>query len=386
MDIDEIRTHLERHVEPVTDPRTGNATLHPFNSILFCSIFGMLAGADNFKSIHLWTEAKQDWLEQFLDFPEGVPSHDTFCRVFQLIDPDELRRCFVRWSRVMASHDEDLVAIDGKTLRGSFQEGDRETALEVVFAWASTNGLVLSGIGVENGHERQGMVDTLEMLDLEGCTVSMDALGCDRSIARKIGRQGGDYLMVVKADQPEMHEQLETFWTWALDDERPDDQSLPPIDDVRDVDRAHGRIETRHLHWTQATEALHLERDWPYLEGLERLYTRRNPSNGETTETVHYLISSHDAPDPEDLLSKKRRHWGVENQTHWVLDVVFGEDDNRSRLDHAAENLALIRRMVMNIIRQDDRKDTSLKQKRNQLAWDFDYFLQIIADGAAANL
>ena len=386
MDLDQIRTNLERYIDTVTDPRTGNALQHPLNSILFCSIFAVLAGADNFKAIYHWTEAKQDWLQQFLDFPAGVPSHDTFCRVFQLIDPDELRRCFVRWSRVMASQQEDLVAIDGKTLRRSFQEGDPETALEVVSAWASTNELVLSGVGVANGKERRGLLETLELLDLEGCTVSMDALGCDRGIARQIGQQGSDYLMVVKGDQPKLYDQLETFWHWALDETRPDDQSLPPIEHVRDVDRAHGRIETRQLHWTQATDALHLNRDRPYLEGFGCLYTRRNITGGETTETIHYLISSHDNPEVDDLLSKRRRHWGVENQTHWVLDVVFDEDHNRSRLEHAAENLALIRRMVMNILREDDRKDTSLKQKRNQLAWDFDYFLQVLADGAAANL
>ena len=154
MDTEQVVATIQSRLDDVSDPRTGNALKHPLNSILCSSLFAVLAGADDFKAIHLWTEAKQDWLQQFLDFPEGVPSHDTYCRVFQLLDADQLRRCFTRWSRIMADQDEDLIAIDGKTLRRSFQKGAPETALEVVSAWASQNGVTLSGLGVENGQER----------------------------------------------------------------------------------------------------------------------------------------------------------------------------------------------------------------------------------------
>lgn len=385
MDTANLVAAIEKRLDDVSDPRTGNAKKHPLNTLLFCAIFGTLAGADSLKAVHLWTEAKQDWLEQFLSMPEGVPSHDTFCRVFSLLDPDELRACFLRWTRALARVDKDLVALDGKTLEQSFEDGDPETALTMVSAWASENGLTLAATGAEDGDELGAIEEIVELLDLEDCLVTVDALGCQRKLSRMVGRQEGDYLFAVKSNQGELAGQLEAFWEWALDEDRPADQETPDIDVTEEVDGGHGRVDIRKVWWCEATEMLQLDRKWPYIGGFARVEATRQLNDGTCETETRLYVSSLEDPTAEEVASAIRSHWEVENKVHWVMDMTYREDESRLRTENAAENMALIRRLTTNILREDDNRDTSLKQKRNLLSWDFDYFLKVLADGTAAD-
>lgn len=385
MDTADVIDQVKERLRIVDEPRTGNAMQHPLQTILFAAIFGTMMGEDTFEDIWRWTQGHKDWLENFLEFPAGVPSHDTFCRVFRLLDPDELRQSFVRWSRALAEVDTELVALDGKTLEQSFEDGDPEKALEMVTAWGAANGLTLAAEGFEDGDELGAIETTVELLDLQDCLVTVDALGCQRRLSRKICQQGGDYLFCVKQNQGELASQIETFFEWALDDERPDDQEVPAIDHWKETDAGHGRVEEREVWWTEATDALQLQRRWPYLEGFARIVATRHV-DGEAQQEVRYYISSREDVDAETVGSDIRTHWEVENKVHWVMDVTFGEDDRRMRQEHAAENMALIHRMVSNILRQSDIKDASIRSKRKMLSWNFDYFIQVLNDGAAANL
>ncbi|MFW5968658.1 MAG: ISAs1 family transposase, partial [Persicimonas sp.] len=337
---------LRSVTDEVDDPRTGNATLHPLENIIFIGVYAVVCGADTWVHVAEFGKSKRDWLAEFLDLSNGIPSHDTFGRVFGLIEPDQLRRCFLKWSRTLVEGHAGLISIDGKTLRRSFEADDPQSALHTVAAWVDDHDVLLMGPGTRDSDELAASLDLVDMLELEGTTVTYDALGCQHKMVKRLYHAEADYLLRVRGNQESLQDAIIDFFEWQLG-EHPDDQHIE-LDYVEDVDGGHGRVEERRLWCTHDIDWLETDRRWLGLEAIACLESVRHV-DGETETMRRYYICSDDDASAEEMLDWARRHWGVENKAHWVLDVAMDEDQSRVRQNHAAENLAMIRRMTMNL-------------------------------------
>jgi len=363
----------------IEDPRHPRNTLYPIEEILLLAICGAISGADDFVSIAEFGEAKLGWLRGLLPFEHGVPSHDTLTRVFGQIEPSDFERCFRAWTRrVEEKTDGQVVAIDGKTLRGSRDRASGEGPLHLVEAWACGQELMLGQRRSEDGaNEIETIPELLEMLALEGCIVTIDAMGCQTDVAEAIIDAEADYVLRLKDNQSGLRADVERLFERRLD------SGFGP--GHTDVDAGHGRVETRRC-WAVdvAGKGLVDEGRWPGLQSVALVETERfvaepqeakpeaGPAEGETETERRYLISSLKA-DAEKILEASRRHWQIENGLHWVLDVAFREDHSQVRTQNAAENLALVRRLVASAVKQDDRVDAGTKNKRKRAGWDDDY-------------
>lgn len=363
--------------EELDDPRSGNATLHPLENIVFIAVYAVVCGADNWVGVEQYAIGKRWWFEEFLDLSEGIPSHDTFGRIFGLLDPDQLRRCFFRWTRTLVKKYRGQVAIDGKTLRRSFEASDPQKALHVVGAWVNQQDVMLMGPAAENNDEIGAGLNLLDMLELSDTTVTMDALGCQRKIARKIITNDGDYLLRVRGNQKQLHEAIREFFVWQLDDELPKDQEMK-LDTYEQTNGGHGRLETRKLWCTDEIEWLETDRSWAGLGSIAYLASEREVDGNTETEDRYYICSKEDAS-AEEILGWARNHWGIENKAHWVLDVQMNEDQSRIRQEHAAENMAMLRRMAMNLLKRDEKLDVGLKNKQLRASCDHDYFIHLLS-------
>jgi predicted transposase YbfD/YdcC len=360
----------------IEDPRHPRNTLYPIEEILLLAICGAISGADDFVSIAEFGEAKLGWLRRLLPFEHGVPSHDTLTRVFGQIEPSEFERCFRAWTRrVEKKTDGQVVAVDGKTLRGSRDRASGEGPLHLVEAWATGQELLLGQRRSEGGtNEIATIPRLLEVLTLEGCIVTTDAMGCQTDVAEAITEAGADYVLRLKDNQKSLRADVERLFKARLD--------IGVEPGYTDVDGGHGRVETRRC-WAidVAGKGLVDEGRWPGLRSVALVETERfiaephaeaGPAEGETETERRYLISSLEA-DAEKILEASRRHWQIENGLHWVLDVAFEEDHSQVRTQNAAENLALVRRLVASAVKQDNRVDAGTKNKRKRAGWDDNY-------------
>jgi predicted transposase YbfD/YdcC len=363
----------------IEDPRHPRNTLYPIEEILLLAICGTISGADDFVSIAEFGEAKLGWLRGLLPFDHGVPSHDTLTRVFGQIEPSDFERCFRAWTRrVEEKTGGQVVAIDGKTLRGSRDRASGKGPLHLVEAWACGQELMLGQRRSEDGaNEIEAIPELLETLTLEGCIVTIDAMGCQTSVAEAVTEAGADYVLRLKDNQSGLRADVERLFERRLD------VGFEP--GHTDVDAGHGRVETRRC-WAinVAGKGLVDEGRWPGLQSVALVETERfvaepqettpeaGPAEGKTETERRYLISSLKA-DAEKILEASRRHWQIENGLHWTLDVAFGEDHSQVRTQNAAENLALVRRLVASAVKQDDRVDAGTKNKRKRAGWDDDY-------------
>jgi len=360
----------------IEDPRHPRNTLYPIEEILLLAICGAISGADDFVSIAEFGEAKLGWLRRLLPFEHGVPSHDTLTRVFGQIEPSEFERCFRAWTRrVEKKTDGQVVAVDGKTLRGSRDRASEEGPLHLVEAWATGQELLLGQRRSEGGtNEIATIPRLLEVLTLEGCIVTTDAMGCQTDVAETITEAGADYVLRLKDNQKSLRADVERLFKARLD--------IGVEPGYTDVDGGHGRVETRRC-WAidVAGKGLVDEGRWPGLRSVALVETERfiaephaeaGPAEGETETERRYLISSLEA-DAEKILEASRRHWQIENGLHWVLDVAFEEDHSQVRTQNAAENLALVRRLVASAVKQDNRVDAGTKNKRKRAGWDDNY-------------
>ena len=368
----------------IEDPRHPRNTLYPIEEILLLAICGTISGADDFVSIAEFGEAKLGWLRGLLPFEHGVPSHDTLTRVFGQIEPSEFERCFRAWTRrVEEKTDGQVVAIDGKTLRGSRDRASEEGPLHLVEAWACGQELMLGQRRSEDGaNEIETIPELLEVLTLKGCIVTIDAMGCQADVAEAIIDAGADYVLRLKDNQSELRADVERLFERRLD------RDFGP--GHTDVDAGHGRVETRRC-WAVdvAGKGLVDEGRWPGLQSVALVETERfvaepqeatpeaGPAEGKTETERRYLISSLKA-DAGKILEASRRHWQIENGLHWVLDVAFREDHSQVRTQNAAENLALVRRLVASVVKQDDRVDAGTKNKRKRAGWDDEYREQLL--------
>jgi predicted transposase YbfD/YdcC len=353
------------------DPRSGNATRHVLSDILTIAICAITAGAEAWTEVERFGQAKRTWFEGFLALPGGIPSHDTFGRVFAALDPEAFQRVFRQWTASVNAHTEgEVIALDGKTARCSANAATAQPALHLVSAWAAANRLVLAQVPTEaHSNEITALPELLRLLYVRGCIVTIDAAGCQRALAQQIRGQGGDYVLALKGNHPTLHQDVVSYFTEAPA------SRLASLAFAEQTDGGHGRVEVRRC-WASGDVAW-LERaaEWTGLRTIAMVEAERHL--GETiTRMRRYYLSSLEA-DAARLLEVVRTHWEVENKLHWVLDVVYHEDQSPVRSGHAAENLSTLRRWTMNLLRQDATRD-SLKGKRQRAGWDNDYLVRLL--------
>jgi predicted transposase YbfD/YdcC len=365
-------------LESIEDPRCAWKIEHRLLDILVIAVCAVLGEAESFEDIALYGRCKHAWLKGFLELPNGIPSHDTFRRVLMLVDPEAFEHRFLDWVRAVfrpGATTPPQIAIDGKTMRRSFDRRGGRSPLHLVSAYATEHGLVLAQRATETrGGELAVLPDLLDGLDLRGSLVSLDALACRPDIAEQIVSRGGDYLLTLKGNRKKAHAEVKD---WFARHAFARSTSLRPCFDV--FDDSHGRLVRRRVFACTDLGAFGTLADWPKLAMVAAVETIRGvPGRGKiTAEIRHYLSSA--ALLPEQLAAAIRRHWRIENGLHWVLDVTFREDHSRVRERNAARNLALLRRIALNLARADATLKASLKGKRKYAGWDNSFMATLIA-------
>ncbi len=359
------------------DFRIDRTKLHPLTDILVLSVLAVICGADSFVAIALFGRLNEEWLRTFLALPHGIPSHDTLGRVFARLDAARFEECFRDWVQAaFALTGGQVVPVDGKCLRGSHDRGRGLEPLHLVSAWAEANRLVLAQTAVDDkSNEITAIPELLHMLCLEGCIVTLDAMGCQKKIARQIREQEADYLLRVRANHKGLHNRLQDTW----DLERAQGFAGYAHDYADTVGKGHGRIEIRRC-WTTGDPDLlaHVDpdREWRDLASLVWVECERRCGDRVSTEVRGFISSL--PPRARPQLEAVRKHWSIENAHHWVLDVAFGEDGSRIRTGHAAHNMAILKRIAHNLLRQDTSLKVGIANKRLAAGWNKDYLCQLI--------
>ena len=361
---------IARHFADLPDPRVDRTRKHALGDILVIALCATLAGADSWEEVEAFGEAKEAWLKGFLALPNGIPSHDTFYRVFARLDPQAFGRCVAGWmAGVCEATGLRHVAIDGKAVR-SAPRATFSGCLHLVSAWAAEGRLILGQEAVADGsHEIAAVPELLKVLELKGALVTLDAAGCQKEIARQVRGEGGDYLLAVKGNQPGLHEGVRAVFDRACEA----DFAGFEHDGHEQVDDRHGRHEERYTTVIYDPEGL--PPGWPDVAAVV-LVGREREVKGRRVDTAHYYITSLRAK-AEELGRLIRRHWSVENELHWCLDVSFREDDNRTAAGYGGANLGLVRRVAASLLKQDPGRG-SIKAKRLQAGWDEGYMMRAL--------
>ncbi|NIA14092.1 MAG: ISAs1 family transposase [Nitrospiraceae bacterium] len=356
------------------DPRMNRRKRHLLMDIIGITVCAVIAGADGWVGVASFGKSKETWLRTFLELPNGIPSHDTFGRVFSLIAPEAFQDCFRSWVQAVQNGVQGIVAVDGKTVRRSHDRSNGKKAIHIVSAWATENYLALGQVKVDDkSNEITAIPELLRMLELKGCLVTIDAMGCQRRIAQTIVDAGADYLLAVKGNQETLAEDVQQEFKHAQGDDfaHMDHQYLETIE------KGHGRIEKRQYWLTHDIEGLGTFERWPSLHAMAMCRATRTV-NDETSVEDRYFITSATHNDVKKIATGIRNHWGIENSLHWVLDVAFQEDQSRIRVGYAAENMAAIRKMAINVLKASTSKKGGIKNKRLQAAWNDDYLKELL--------
>lgn len=372
-----ITAGIEEHFSEIQDPRLERSRLHKLIDILVIAICAVICGADTWEDVEAFGKAKQSWFAGFLELPNGIPSHDTFNRVFNRLDPEQFQRCFMQWiSAVSELIQGQVIAIDGKLLRRSHDRGIGKAAIDMVSAWANSNHLVLGQIKVDDkSNEITAIPQLLKALEISGCIVTIDAIGCQTEIAETIIEREADYVLSLKENQGRLYEDVKLLF----DDLESSDYRAYTYDYTRTVDKGHGRLEIRECWTISDPEVLrHLRGfvNWSNLCTVSRIRAQRRIGNETNSEDRYHIASVCGA---KRILSTVRFHWGIENQLHWVLDIAFDEDHHRLRKEHGPENFALLRHIALNLLKQEQSLKRSIKGKRLVAGWNEDYLLKVLA-------
>lgn len=363
----------------IEDPRIDRTKRHELQDIIFIVICAVICGADNWVEIEGFGQAQEQWLKRFLALPNGIPSHDTFGRVFASLDGEQFQGCFERWIKSVSGITAgQIIAIDGKTLRRSHDQAQGKSAIGMVSAWATANHLVLGQVKVhDKSNEITAIPELLRVLEIAGCIVSIDAMGCQVDIAQAILQRGGDYVLAVKKNQGRLFDDLQALFEIEQAETQP--FHWVEHDYTQTVDKGHGRIETRQC-WV-VTDRDYLAyikdyKDWPGLRSLIRVRGTRRIGE-ESTQEDRYYISSLEG-DAVCCLQAVRSHWDIENGLHWVLDMAFREDESRVRSGNAAQNLAVVRHIAVSLLKQERTAKVGLHAKRLKAGWDETYRLKVL--------
>lgn len=366
---------ITEHFSKLDDPRRYNRR-HLLLDIIVIAICAAVCGADNWVDVENFGKAKYDWFKQFLELPHGIPSHHTFRRVFALLDAEQFEQCFVEWVGAANEVTEgQIVPVDGKTLRRSHDRTLGKKALHMVSAWASENRLVLGQVKTdEKSNEITAIPQLLAMLDLSGCIVTIDAIGCQKKIAKKIIEQGADYTLSVKENQKGLYDDIAELFDYAQEIDFAD------CDYHKTVDKGHGRIEIRDCWTISNPEYLVYLRNlsaWEDLQTIVMVKSERRIGQESSTKVRYYISSL--AGEAKQALESVRGHWGIENKVHWVLDIAFREDDSRVRKGNGAQNFAILRRIALNLLKQEKTAKCGIKAKRLKAGWDQNYLLKVLS-------
>jgi predicted transposase YbfD/YdcC len=372
---------LKTHFSDLSDPRAQHSIEHLLMDIVLITICAVICGAESWVEIENYGIAKQEWLESFLELPNGIPSHDTIERLFARLRPEQVQQCFLNWVQAMFEiSDGQLISIDGKTLRGSYERDSKRGMIHMVSAWASQSRIVLGQRKVnEKSNEITAIPELLRVLDLAGAVVSIDAMGCQTAIAEQIVEQQGDYVLALKGNQGNLHEDVEQLFDHARQ------QQFRGVehDDYETQDTGHGRIEIRRYWVMGNTEFLIGAENWAKLTTIGCVESQRQVKGKTTCETRYYLLSL--PLDATQFAQAVRGHWGIENQLHWVLDVAFREDQARSTLGYSGENLAVIRHLAINLLTQEKSAKGGIRAKRLKAGWDDNYLLKVLAQPTSSS-
>ena len=372
----EISVSLQEYFSEIEDPRVKRTRAHELMDILTVSILAVIAGAKGWEDIETYGLSKQAWLKQFLALPNGIPCPDTFRRVFERIDPSAFEQCFQRWVRALVEQlGAQVIPIDGKSVKGSYDREQPKSALHVVSAWASEHRLVLGQVKVaDKSNEITAIPALLELLDLAGCIITIDAMGTQTAIATQIYQAQADYVLALKANHPTLYHQVKTWFETA---QAQGFEGIEVSVDKR-IESAHHRLESRQVFCVPVTQLppLHQQQLWSGLQSVVMVVRTRQLWN-KTTHQVQFYLSSLES-NALKLGRAIRLHWSIENQLHWTLDVTFAEDACRIRCAHAPQNLSLLRRLALNALNRETSFRRSIRQKSNRAAMDDDYMLTVL--------
>lgn len=375
-----LKISFFEHFETVKDPRIERSKEHLLIDIIAIAILAVISGAEGWIAIETYGKGKYEWLKTFLELPNGIPSHDTFSRVFSRINSDEFHQSFVNWvNSITAKLGVEVIAIDGKTLKQSYDRNQKQKALHIVSAWSSSHQLVLGQQKVSSkSNEITAIPALIEMLEIEGSIITIDAMGCQKEIASLIVKKKADYILALKGNQKLLHEAVDNYFKLA----QKENFSQQECDYFKQVEAGHHRIEKREV-WTipvSSLPGLPKQELWTGFNTIVMLKSERKLWN-KTTQEVRFYVSS--VPNNAEIIAKAiRSHWGIENSLHWTLDVTFSEDKSRICKDNSPENFALLRRLALNLLKQETSFKGSLKMKRYLAGIDNNYLVQILTSAS----
>lgn len=371
-----VTEHFLSHFSTLTDPRkdTHNKR-HKLSDILILTILAVICGADTWVEVEAFGKEKEEWLATFLDLPNGIPSHDTIGDLYARLSVRELESSFLSWiNSLVAVSDGEIIAIDGKTLRGSQNRKQGRSAIHMISAWASKNQVVLGQHQVDDKtNEITAIPKLLKMLDIEGCTVTIDAMGCQRKIAEQIYEQGGDYVLAVKENQGSLYTRITSVFS-SMQGKQLDAMWYRQH---KTIDGDHGRVETRNYTVLPLMYLPQFKLKWKGLQSIAMVESIREVGENTSIEKRYYISSL--APDAKIIGNAIRGHWKVENQLHWSLDVMFDEDHCRVRKGNAAGNFAIIRHIALNLLKQEQSAKVGIKVKRRKAGWSEKYLAKVLA-------
>lgn len=370
------RLIVEEFLALIEDPRVERTRKHPLETILVMSVLAVICGADSFVEIELYGTTKKEWLATFIDLSSGVPSHDTIGRVFGALNPTALAQAFQRWTAAMAtSTKEKLIAIDGKTLRRSFKHAGDHAFVHMVSAWSQSNQVVLGQVKTDDkSNEITAIPALLDLLELKGTMVTIDAAGTQTAIAEKIVDKGGDYLLALKGNQPSLHAAVIEYFEHRCDGYL--------LDSSETHDEGHGRDEVRRAWVSNSIATIATADRWKSLANVIRVDSIRTVNGSQSHESRYYL-SSRASLTAKQALAAVRSHWGIENSLHWVLDVAFREDDCRVRAENAAANFSAVRQLALGLLKQRTETKVGIKIRRSMAGWNDNFLLRVIGLNAA---